>query len=489
MTIRLILCLILFSGIAIAQEPRSNKLFILTVDDQIINPIIAGYLIQGIERAEKEQAQAVIIQLDTPGGLMSSTHLIVRKILNSKVPIVVYIAPKGARGGSAGVFITLASHVAAMAPSTHIGAAHPVEFGEPAGPRKEEKIDPKEIVKETTKELDKRDQKRKKPETNDQKPATKSNEDILSEKMTNDAVAWIRSIAQERGRNDELAVKTVIESISVTEEEAHKLKLIELIAVDLEDLLGQLEGRTVSVSGNEQSQFQLADAKKVSIELSTREKILSILANPNVAYLLMSLGGLGIFFEFAHPGMIFPGVGGTVCLILAFMAFQTLPVNYAGVLLITVSLVLFLAELFTPVFGLLTLGGIITMVLGSMMLIKSPFPASQVSWTVFLPIAVATGLITFFLGGMALKAHRRKAKGGKEGLVGSIGIAETELKPKGKVLIEGEIWDAVSETPIDPHRLDSLTESVGIEDGKEVRVVRVEGLKLIVEEVEEKEKP
>jgi membrane-bound serine protease (ClpP class) len=450
-----------------AQELPSNKLFILTVDDQIINPIIADYLIQGIEKAEQEQAKAVIIQLDTPGGLMTSTHLIVRKILNAKIPVVVYITPKGARGGSAGVFITLASHIAAMAPSTHIGAAHPVEFGESPSPKKEEGIDPKEIAREITKELSPKDRKKKKAETSNQKPEIRQG-DILSEKITNDAVAWVRSLAKNKGRNEEWAVKTVLESASLTEQEAESKGLVEFLATDLQDLIKQLEGRTIAISEVDQRVFQLNAAEKVWIELTTRQKVLSILANPNVAYLLMSLGGLGLFFEFAHPGLVFPAVGGSICLILAFVAFQTLPINYGGVLLVSLALVLFIAEAFTPTFGVLTLGGIVCMILGSMMLINSPFPVLQVSWTVFLPIAIATGAITFFLGGIAVRAHRRKAKGGREGLIGSIGIAETQLNPKGKVLIEGEIWDAVSETPI--------------EDGKEVRVVRVEGLKLFVEE-------
>ncbi len=455
-----------------AQEAPQDKLIILTVDDQIINPIIADYLIQGIERAEKEQAQAVIIQLDTPGGLMSSTHSIVRKILNARVPVIVHIAPKGARGGSAGVFITLASHVAAMAPSTHIGAAHPVEFGEPPSPKKEEGIDPKEIAKEIAKELSPKDQKKDKKEKNKEEKPERKEGDILSEKITNDAVAWIRSLAKDKGRNEELAVKTVLESVSVTEQEAKEQRLVEIIATDLEDLLKQLEGRAVSISAVDQRVLQLSQTEKVWLELTTRQKVLSVLANPNVAYLLLSLGGLGMFFEFAHPGLIFPGVGGAICLISAFVAFQTLPIHYGGVLLLLLALVLFIAEAFAPTFGALTLGGIVCMVLGSMMLINSPFPALQVSWTVFLPVAIAAGGITFFLGGIAMRAQRRKAKGGVEGLIGAIGVAETNLNPEGKVFIEGEIWDAVSETPI--------------EDGKEVRVVRVEGLKLIVEK---KEKP
>lgn len=458
--IQFILCLILFSGTVLAQEAPSNKLLILTVDDQIINPIISDYLIQGIEKAEQEQAQAVIIQLDTPGGLMTSTHLIVRRILNAKVPVVVYIAPKGARGGSAGVFITLASHIAAMAPSTHIGAAHPVEFGEPPSPKKEEGIDPKKIAREITRELSPKDQKKDK--------------NVLSEKITNDAVAWIRSLAKDKGRNEVLAVKTVLESVSVTEQEAKEQRLVEIIATDLEDLLKQLEGRGVSISAVDQRVLQLSQTEKVWLELTTRQKVLSVLANPNVAYLLLSLGGLGMFFEFAHPGLIFPGVGGAICLISAFVAFQTLPIHYGGVLLLLLALVLFIAEAFTPTFGALTLGGIICMVLGSMMLIASPFPALQISWTVFLPMAIAAGGITFFLGGIAMRAQRQKTKGGVEGLIGAIGVAETNLNPKGKVFIEGEIWDAVSETPVEDGK------PVALPRGREVRVVRVEGLKLFV---------
>ncbi len=458
--VRLFICHIVFLFFYLVPTlcvGTQDKIFVLTVDDQIINPIIADYLIQGIEKAEQEQAQAVIIQLDTPGGLMTSTHLIVRKILNAKVPVVVYITPKGARGGSAGVFITLASHVAAMAPSTHIGAAHPVEFGESPRPREEKGIDPRDIAKELS---------RKKEKKQEESEQQEENQDILSEKITNDAVAWIRSIAKEKKRNEEWAVKTVVESVSLTEQEAKSKGLVEFIASDLEDLLKQLEGKTVVLSATDQKVLHLSQTEKTRIELTTRQKVLSILANPNVAYLLMSLGGIGIFFEFAHPGMIFPGVGGAICLILAFAAFQTLPINYAGVLLVVLAVVLFLAELLTPAFGLLTLGGIVAMILGSMMLIKSPFPALQVSWTVFLPVAMAAGLITFFLGGMALRAHRRKAMSGNEGLIGASGVAETDLNPAGKVFIQGEIWQAVSDLPI--------------KAGQPVRVTRVNGLTLTV---------
>ena len=444
----LIICFLLLNSVSSSAETSQNKLFIFTIDDQIINPITANYLMRGIDRAESEKADAIIIQLDTPGGLMNSTHQIVRKILNTKVPIIVYIWPKGSRGGSAGVFITLASHVAAMAPATHIGAAHPVEMGGPSWMRKKI-VEPKEPKKEGKREV-------------------KSEEsDVLSEKITNDTVAWIRSMAKNRGRNEELAVKTVLESASLTETEALSQGLIEIVAVDLDDLLKQLQGREIALEKGKIAVLDLNRDEKVFVELSRREKILSTLTDPNIAYILMILGILGLIFEFTHPGIAFPGIGGAICLILAFVAVQTLPIDYGGLLLLALALALFIAEAFVTSFGLLAVGGMICMVLGAMMLIKSPFPAMQISWTIFTPIAVASGLITFFLVSVSVRAQRQKIKGGIEQLVGTVGMAETALNPRGKVFVEGEIWDAMSEKPV--------------RKGESVKIIKVEGLKLFVQ--------
>ena len=392
-----------------------------------ISPASAHFLIEGLERAEREGAECLVVELDTPGGLMESMRSMVKALLNSEVPVVAFVYPKGSRAASAGVFVTLAAHIAAMAPGTNIGAAHPVMLG---GER---------MGKE------------------------------MSEKVTNDAVAYIKAIAERRGRNQKWAEDAVRKSISSTPEEALKAGVIDVIAEDLEELLEKIDGRKVKLPSGEKV-LHTKGAKIVEIRMSFRDKILQTLSNPNIAYILLILGFYGLIFELSNPGAILPGVIGGICIILAFYALQMLPVNYAGLLLILLGLGLLIADIKVPSYGLLTVGGIVSMTLGSIMLFRTPGSFLSVSWPVILAAVITTAAFFIFAIGMAIKARLTKPVSGKEGLVGERGVARTPLEPSGMVLVHGELWQAKSDEPVG--------------EGEEVEVVAVEGLKLKVKKVD-----
>ncbi len=415
------LFLLIFST---ASFSAKSSVYVLTIQG-VINPVSAEYIQRGIDLANAERASALVIELDTPGGLDTSMRKIIKSINQSAVPVVVYVSPSGARAASAGVFITMAAHVAAMAPGTNIGAAHPVGIG----------IGGK---------MDK----------------------TMVEKVTNDAVAYIRSIAERRGRNKKWAEKAVRKSVSITAREAVKLGVIDLIAKDLDDLMKKIDGKTVeTVSGKVKLKTRGIPTKRVPMGL--RLKILSIIGNPNVAYILMLLGFYGLFFELTNPGAIFPGVFGAICLILAFYSFQTLPVNYAGLLLIILSIILFVLEIKITSHGVLTIGGIVSMVIGSLMLFKSPGPFFKLSLYLILPAALATALFFTVTFSLAFKAWRRKPVTGSEGLVGLEGVAHTDIdKEGGMALLRGEYWQAFSDEPISK--------------GEKIKVESVQGLKIKV---------
>lgn len=388
----------------------------------VVNPVMAEYILKNIDEAEKEKAEALVIELDTPGGLDTSMRSIVKRITASEVPVIVYVSPGGARAASAGVFITLSAHIAAMAPGTNMGAAHPVGVGD---------------------KMDK----------------------TMSEKATNDAAAYIRSIAEKRGRNPEWAEKAVRESVSITETEALKLKVIDIISPDLKTLLESVDNKKVETSSGKHI-LKTKDIKIVHKEMSVRHKILDFISDPNVAYLLMLLGFYGIFFEMTNPGAIFPGVFGAIALILAFYSFQTLPVNYAGLLLIILAIIMFILEIKITSFGVLTIGGIISMLIGSLMLFESPLPFFKLSLKVVLPGVILTALFFFLTIRLALKAYRRKPTTGAEGLVGLEGKAKTDIHKEGMVFVHGELWKAWSDEPV--------------KSGERVIVEKVEHLKLKV---------
>ncbi|MCD6170640.1 MAG: nodulation protein NfeD [Candidatus Latescibacteria bacterium] len=376
--------------------------------DGIINPISSKFIVESIQRAEEDKAECLVIQMDTPGGLMESMRSVVKEMLSARVPVLVYVWPSGARAASAGVFITLAAHIAAMTPGTNIGAAHPVSLGS---------------AQDST------------------------GAKTMMDKLTNDAAASIRSIANKRGRNAQWAEKAVRESVSITAREALKLGVIDIVCEDLSELLRTINGRKVKLPSGQRI-LHTGNARIERIQMNFRYRILDKISNPNIAYILLMLGIYGIFFELANPGSILPGVAGAIFLILAFFALQTLPINYAGLLLILLAIVLFILETQIPSHGILTIGGIISMGLGSIMLINVQASFLRISWGVIIPAVIATAAFFLFAVGMGLHIQRRKPTTGAEGLVGEIGVALTRIGPTGKVAIHGEIWEAVSDQKI-----------------------------------------
>ncbi len=404
---------------------QRKQVDVIKINDAI-TPAVAEFISKSIDQAAKNRAECLVIQLDTPGGLDTSMRDIIKDIMNADIPIIVYVAPSGARAASAGVFITLAADIAAMAPGTNIGAAHPVAVG---GGR-----------------IDR----------------------TMSEKIVNDAVAYIQSIAEKKGRNVKWAAQAVRESVSIRETEALRIKVIDLIAKDLNDLLEKVHGKIVEKPRGE-IKLATKGLKTNFLEMGFRERFLAVLSNPNIAYILMMIGLVGLYFELSNPGAIFPGVIGGICLILAFFAFRTLPVNYAGVMLILLGVFLFVAEIKVASYGLLTIGGLVSLALGSIMLFESPIPALRASLYVIIPTVIVTGAFFAFAVTMAVKAQLAKPATGAEGLVGEIGVVQTPLNPEGKVFVHGEIWNAYAE------------ETIGV--GEKVRVIKTEGLKVKVEKI------
>ncbi|MEJ5328968.1 MAG: nodulation protein NfeD [Desulfobaccales bacterium] len=393
-----------------------------------INPGVAEFVVDCIRRAEKEQAEALILQLDTPGGLDASMRRINQAIANSKVPVVVYVSPKGARAASAGVFITIAAHVAAMAPGTNIGAAHPVAVG-----------------------LGKADK-------------------VMSDKVLNDMAAYGRALALERGRNADWVEKAVRKSVSIDAAEALRLKVIDLVADNLGDLVAALHNRTAkTAAGPRTLKTTGVPLRDIPEGLGTR--ILKHIADPNIAFILMLIGLAGLYFELAHPGAILPGVVGAMSLLLAFYAFQTLPVNFIGVLLILLAFIFFILEIYVTSFGLLTLAGLISLALGGMMLFRGGEAEGgmAVAWSILIPSLAAIALFFLGISALVVKSQMRRSLTGPAGLVGERGVAYTDLAPQGQVFVHGEYWQAVSDTPV--------------AKGEPVEVVEVTGLTLKVRPV------
>jgi len=450
---------------------NAERVFVIQLDDASINPVTAEYIIQAISQAEEEKAEALILKLDTPGGLLSSTRSIVKRILASEVPVVVYIYPSGSRAGSAGVFITYASHIAAMAPSTNIGAAHPVEFGQE--PRRRPKEEDLQELRELLKGLKKKKEspteqtKEKASKQNATEEELSSDEDPMTSKILNDTVAFIRALAQLRHRNVEWAVKSVAQSSSITETEALEKGVVEIIAKDEHDLLEKLDGRIVRIK-DQDLELHTKDAVVKTIAMDFRQSFFNILANPNVAYIFLILGFYGLLYEITHPGFGIPGIAGIVLLILAFFSMQMLPTNYAGVALIILAVTLFIAEAKVAGVGFLAAGGLISMILGSLLLFNSSSPAMRVDLSLIFGLSAATAGITIFLVRAVILSHKRKVLGGQEGLVGEEGraVAEITAKKEGKVFVHGEIWNAGS---------DEL-----IRKDEKIKVVEVKGMVLKV---------
>ena len=402
---------------------RSSHISLIVVD-ATINPAVADFIRESIEQAAQQGALALVVQLDTPGGLLSSTKTIVKDLLDAPLPVIVYVAPGGSGAISAGVFITMAGTIAAMAPGTTIGAAHPVAGG------------------------------------------GQDIEGDMREKVENFTASFSESIARRRGRNIEWAEQAVRESVAITETEALEKQVIDLVASDVQDLLRQVSGRTVEVGNTEQTlNFAAAQGAGGSFyvvrqEMRLKHKVLNILAHPQIAYLLMMAGILGLYLEFSNPGLLFPGLVGALCLILALTAFQVLPINYTGLVLIFLGLALLVTELFLPSFGILGVGGLVAFVMGSLFLFDSPDAELAPDRGVIFGAALGVGLFILIAGSLSMQAYRRRPVTGTEGLIGELGEVRERLAPRGKVWLHGEYWNAESDED-------------DIEAGQTVRVVDV----------------
>ncbi|MFA5073471.1 MAG: nodulation protein NfeD [Nitrospirota bacterium] len=421
-----------FVGFAFSQDTKkekpqtietapSKKVYLIKIEAPI-TPVVAEYIVKSIDKASEQKAEALIIQLNTPGGLVDSTLQIIMKMMSANVPTVVYVAPSGARAASAGVFITLSANIAAMAPTTHIGAAHPVQL--------EGKMDK-----------------------------------TMEQKAVNDLAAMVRGIAEKRGKNIEWAEEAVRESVSITETEALKKKVIDLVSPDIPSLVAAINGKTVEVALGKKT-INTKGAEVQELEMGFRYRLLEIISNPNIAYILMILGFYGLYFELSNPGSIFPGVAGAICLILAFYALHTLPINYAGLLLIILGITLFIAEAFITSHGILGVGGTIAMLLGSVMLIDSASPFLRISWAVIIPAVIISAVLFIITVMIAIRVQREKPDTGMEGMLHLQAIAKTDIHETGQVFLRGEFWNAKSNEPI--------------AKGETVIVLDVEGLTLKV---------
>jgi membrane-bound serine protease (ClpP class) len=411
-----------------------------------IGPAAADYVAKSLGEAEDRGAELLVLRMDTPGGLDTSMRAIVKAIIASSVPVVGYVAPSGARAASAGTYILYACHVAAMAPGTNLGAATPVELGGLPSPTPE---------KSEPKPTDKPD------DDGTHAPAAVGTGDAGKDKLVNDAAAYIRSLAQLRGRNVEWAEKAVRGAASLPAEEALQLGVVDLLAGDLDDLLAQLDGRTLRLPTGER-RLATADLTRIELEPDWQSRLLSIISNPNVAYILLLVGIYGLVHEFSNPGAVLPGTVGAVSLLLALYAFQLLPINYAGAALMLLGIVLMVAEAFTPTFGALGAGGVAAFVVGSLILIDTDAPGFGLSIPLILVLAVVSATLLFAIAGMAIGSHRRPVVSGAEELIGAIGHAETAFPGEGSVRVHGEVWTALSEAAIAPGEAVTVTGRSGL---------------------------
>ena len=410
-------------------SPRAGKIVEIEINGSI-NPSTVDYIKTALSEARAQDARALLILMDTPGGLLSSTKDIVKMLLNSEVPVIVYVYPRGATATSAGVFITLSAHVAAMSPGTSIGAAHPVMLGRgQKGPGKSEEKD-------------------------DKSP------DVMDEKIENFASSFIESIAQERGRNAKWAVESVRKSASVTADEALSKKVVDIISPDIPTLLSEIDGRDVKVNGRS-VRLETAGAHTQRLEMSLRQKVVNVLSTPDIAFLLLSLGSLGIFLEFYNPGMIFPGVAGLISLLVGFVSLQILPFNYAGLILLFLATALLISEVYVTSYGLLSLAALGCLVFGGLLLFDTPDSDLRVSKGTIAAVAISIGLLSVFIVYLGIDSFRVPVRGGFEGMLGQKGEVISWSQKSGKVFIRGEYWEATGEREFSPGEKIKVIESTG----------------------------
>lgn len=413
----------LLPGLGILPSQGRSAQVIQVDVEHVIHPLTVELVQEAIQQADEEGAAAVLLRLNTPGGLLSAAKDVIQTIVASDVPIIAYVGPSGGRAASAGFMILVSADVAAMAPGTNTGAAHPVLMGG---------------------EMD----------------------EVMKAKVSNDTAASVRSVTSKRGRNPEVAEKAVLESKSFTEREALDEKLIEYIAPDVKGLLAKLDGKTIKRFDGRETTLSLADAGVVPFELSYRQSILLALIDPNLAFILFVLGLVGVYVEFSNPGLIVPGVGGAILMILGAMALTVLPINWAAAALVVLGLVFFILEATTTTNGILAAGGVIAMVLGAVMLIDTDMPELSINWGTAIGATLPLAAITVFLLQLAVRSFRAKVVTGRRGMVGEVGVAKTDVHAKGRVFVHGEWWNASSDSPI--------------RSGAPVQVVGVEGLELRV---------
>ena len=402
----------------------------LIVIDGSINPAVDDFIRESIARAKSNGARALIIQLDTPGGLLSSTRTIVKELLSAEVPIMVYVAPSGAGAGSAGVFITMAAHIAAMAPATNIGAAHPV-----AGGGQEVK-------------------------------------GVMGEKIENFTASFSETIAQKRGRNTEWAIEAVRKSVSITETDALKKNVIDFIAKNLDDLLRQADGRKVDLDGR-MTTLSLKQVNVVRHEMSLKQRIVNAIADPNIAYMLLMAGILGLYMEFSNPGVLFPGITGAICLVMALISLQLLSFNYAGLFLIILGIALLVGEAFMPSFGILGIGGVISLALGSFLLFDTPNSDLTIDGTIVYTAVATMASLVLAIGYLVFRSQKARPTLGMDGLIGEIGEVRATLSPSGKVFVHGEYWNAQTQT------------DGQIDVGDKVQIVGYDGMNLKVKRLQD----
>ncbi|MFW2373854.1 MAG: NfeD family protein [Gammaproteobacteria bacterium] len=440
--------LLLVAGLVSAVVPdpisQNDKVIELTIDG-VIGPATDDYVQRALDTASKQATELIVIRMDTPGGLDTAMRGIIKNIISSHVPVAVYVAPSGARAASAGTYILYASHIAAMAPGTNLGAATPVKLGGISPPAPKQK-----------------------PKDGEDKPAVDANGDAMKRKVINDAAAYIRGLAQMRGRNQQWAEKAVREAASLPASEALSLKVIDVVAVNMADLLEQINGREVEVRGHKRT-INTAGLTLTQLEPDWRSQLLAVITNPNVAYILMLIGIYGLIFELSNPGAVFPGTIGAISLLLALYSFQLLPINYAGMALILLGISLMLAEAFQPSFGILGIGGVISFVMGSIILMDTEVPGFGIDISIIITFALISALIFIFIIGMAIKSRHRPIVSGREQLVGAYATVINDFDNKGSVHIHSETWNALTPTPV--------------YKGQQVRVTAVNGLVLQVEPV------